>query len=546
MPYIPFLKKRANRSEFYGPDDDIPLLVAILMGIQHFLGCVGGLITPTLLISGTGSSALNLDSETRAYMIAASFIVSGITSLVYTSRFQIPRTRYFIGVGLLEVAGVAFSALPAAQSMVENMYIDGTCQTELLPDGSINYLPCPNGFGAILGTQIVGSLLSILFSFVSPRILKRLFPKNVTGIVLLCIGAKLLASAMKNWAGGSGPCMQMPEDGLFALCPNINAPNPQPWGGPVNIALGASVFFTIILIELVGSVFMKNISVVIGLIVGCIIAASIGMFNSSDIDAAPIGTFLWVKTFKLSVYAPGVIPVLFSQLAIIIDSIGEITAVCDVSQKEVDGDEFQSRIQGGLLTDGLLGIFSGLATAMSTVLFTQNNGIIAVTRCAARIAGFVCGGILILCGILGKFSATFLAIPEPLIGGMTVYLFASVATSGLRILAYLEWTRRDRVIIASSLAIGLGVLLVPNWFKYVLPRVENAALNGFYSAIRTVVSTSNIIGGIVAVILNLILPYEKDNEDVFKVEQYKTPPMGGAHRMYYDEEQQSIQEEKKN
>ena len=181
----------------------------------------------------------------------------------------------------------------------------------------------------------------------------------------------------------------MPDDGLFALCPNINAPNPQPWGGAVNFALGASVFFTIILIELVGSVFMKNISVVIGLIVGCIIAACIGMFDSSDIDAAPIGTFLWVKTFKLSVYGPGVIPVLFSQLAIIIDSIGEITAVCDVSQKEVDGEEFQSRIQGGLLTDGLLGIFSGLATTMSTVLFTQNNGIIAVSFIAPVLYIFI-------------------------------------------------------------------------------------------------------------------------------------------------------------
>ena len=79
--------------------------------------------------------------------------------------------------------------------------LDGTCQTQLLSDGTTAYLPCPDGFGAIIGTQIVGSLLSIIFSFISPRILKRLFPKIVTGVVLFCIGAKLLASAMKNWAG---------------------------------------------------------------------------------------------------------------------------------------------------------------------------------------------------------------------------------------------------------------------------------------------------------------------------------------------------------
>ncbi|ORY98192.1 Xanthine/uracil/vitamin C permease [Syncephalastrum racemosum] len=496
-----------------------------------FLGCVGGLITPTLLISGSGASALNLDGPTRAYMIAASFIVSGITSLCYLSRFRIPKTRYYFGVGLLEIAGVAFSGLPAAQAIVSNMYKDGSCPSERLADGTINYLPCPDGFGAILGTQMVASVLSILFSLSSPRLLRRLFPKVVTGVVLFTIGAKLLTSSMKSWAGGSGLCMSKPE-GYYALCPNIDAPNAQAWGSPVNFALGASVFGTIVLVELLGSVFMKNISVVIGLVVGCIIAASIGMFDATDIYSAPAGTFLWVKTFKLSVYGPGVIPVLFTQIAIIIDSIGEITAVCDVSNEPTEGPSFEKRIQGGLLTDGVLGIFSGLGTTMSTVLFTQNNGILAVTRCASRMAGYVCAVILILCGILGKFSATFLAIPDPLIGGMTVFLFASVSASGLRVLAYLHWTRRDRIIVATSLAIGLGVQLVPSWFKSVLPEVDNEALQGLYNAITTVVSTPNVISGFLAVIMNLVLPDEPATTGETKA------PLGGAQRMFFDRDRE--------
>lgn len=412
----------------------------------------------------------------------------------------------------------------------------------MLSDGTIHYLPCPDGFGAILGTQIVGSILSIIFSFTSPRVLRRLFPKVVTGIVLFSIGTKLIASSMKSWGGGSGPCMSRPETGLFALCPNINAPNPKPWGSLVNFALGASVFFTILLVELAGSVFMKNISVVIGLIVGIIISVGIGKFEYASIDAAPVGQFIWVKTFKLSVYGPGVIPVLFSQLAIIIDSIGEITAACDVSQVPVDGPKFQERIQGGLLTDGILGIFSGLATTMSTVLFTQNNGVIAVTRCASRVAGYMCAVILIVCGIFGKFSATFLAIPDPVIGGMTVYLFGSVAASGLRILAYLDWTRRDRIIVAFSLAIGLGVQMVPNWFKFVLPKVSHPALQGFYMAITTVISTGNVVAGIFAVILNLVLPHEKEMEgQQLERKKNEQPPMGGAARMFYDVEHGSVE-----
>lgn len=357
------------------------------------------------------------------------------------------------------------------------------------------------------------ALLSIAISFLSPRVIRKLFPKVVTGIVLVVIGATLLTSGMENWAGGSGPCMSRPNSGPFTLCPSASAPYAQPWGGPVNFALGASVFFTIIIIELVGSVFLKNISVVIGLIIGCIIAASVGMFDSSGIVSAPVGTFLWVKHFKWALHGPGVIPFLFVQLNMIIECLGDLTAACDVSGLPIEGSAFEERCQGGLLADGISGIFSGLATSMGVVTFSQNNGVIAVTRCANRRSGVVCAFLLIICGVFSKIAAAFLAIPSPLIGGMTVFLFASVATSGVRILGYLDWTRRDRVIVASSLAIALGVSLVPDWFTYVLPSSENLALQGFLSAITTVVSTGYIMAGIMSIILNLILPYDSTEQE---------------------------------
>ena len=356
---------------------------------------------------------------------------------------------------------------------------------------------------------------------------------------------------MKNWAGGSGPCMSRPDTGDFALCPTVFAPNAQQWGSPVNFALGASVFFTIIILELVGSVFMKNISVVAGLIVGCIIAAGVGMFDSSDIAAAPAATFLWVNTFKLSVYGPGIIPFLFVYLDMTIECLGDLTAACDVSGIPIHGSAFESRCQGSLLSDGLSGVFSGLATSMGVVTFSQNNGIISVsialsigknislmlindqvTRCANRYAGVVCSLLLIIFGVFSKISAAFLAIPAPLIGGMTVFLFASVATSGIRILGYLDWTRRDRVIVAASLALALGVSLVPDWFAYVMPQSDNSALQGFYDAISTVVSTGYIMAGILSIALNLILPYEKPAEDGSEEKS-----IGGVNRVFHDEEQ---------
>ncbi|KAI8142542.1 permease family-domain-containing protein [Fennellomyces sp. T-0311] len=509
IPHIPFVKKKANRSPFYGPNDKISIFLALIMGVQHFLAVIGGIIAPTIIISGTGSTSLNLPEDVRQYMISASFIVSGINSIIQIVRFKIPKTPWYIGCGLLGITGVAFSNLPAAEALITSMY-------SILPDGTINYLPCPDAFGAILGTQMVCAVVGVLFSLLPPRAIRKLFPKIVTGIVLFTIGCSLIYAGMKNWAGGSGPCMSRPESGDFALCPSIHAPNPQIWGGPVNFGLGASVFFTIILVELVGSVFMRNISVAIGLLVGCIIAAGIGMFDPSGIAAAPVGTFLWIKTFNISVYAPAILPFLFTQLDMIIETLGDLTAASDVSGLPVEGREFETRCQGALLADGLGSIFSALATSMGVVMYTQNSGIMAITRCASRMAGIVCASLLILFGIFGKISAAFLAIPAPLIGGMTVFLFASVAASGIRILSYLEWTRRDRVIVAASLALSLGVALVPNWFSYVLPRAsdDNPGLQGLYDTINAIVSTSYILAGLMSVILNLILPYENDESIV--------------------------------
>lgn len=447
---------------------------------------------------------------------------------------RIPKTRFYIGAGLLQITGVAFSNMPAAQAIISNMYKSGDCPTEVLEDGTIHYLPCPDAFGAVLGTQMICALLSIFISFLPPRVIRKLFPKIVMGVVLCVIGTSLLSSGMKNWAGGAGPCMSRPSSGDYVLCPNIHAPNAQPWGGPVNFALGASVFFTIIVIELVGSVFLKNISVVIGLVLGCIIAASVGMFDRSGIDVAPIGTFLWVKHFKWSVYGPGIIPFLFVQLDMIIECLGDLTAACDVSGLPIEGQSFMERCQGGLLADGLSGVFSGLATSMGVVTFSQNNGIIAVTRCANRRAGIVCAALLIICGVFGKISAAFLAIPSPLIGGMTVFLFASVATSGIRILGYIEWTRRDRVIVAASLALALGVSLVPDWFSYVLPTFENEALQGLMEAVDTVISTGYIMAGIMSILLNLVLPYEKEEDS----KEEKKKVVGGAARIFMNNDEE--------
>jgi len=246
--------------------------------------------------------------------------------------------------------------------------------------------------------------------------------------------------------------------------------------------------------------------------VGCIVSGAAGYIDGSSITTAPSITFLWVHTFKIGVYPPAILPMLAVYVSTTMEAIGDITASAELSRVDVRGVEFDSRVQGGVLSDGFGGFMSALFTVAPLSVFAQNNGVIAMTRCANRSAGSWCCAFLILFGILGKISGVFLAIPNPVIGGVTTFLFASVAVSGIRVLALMDFTRRDRFILAAALSFGVGDLLVPNIFTELFNGVKNpsSGLQGLFNSITIILSTPFLVAGIVAVILNLLLPQETD------------------------------------
>lgn len=301
-PNIPFVKRERRAAPFFGLHDRMPVLLAMLLGFQHSLAMLAGIITPPIILS----SAANLTGNLQAYLVSTSLIVSALLSIVQISRFHIKGTPYYLGTGLISVVGTSFATIPVATGALGQMYTTGYCPSDA--DG--NPLPCPRGYGAILGTQCICALLEILMSFTPPKMLKRIFPPLVTGPTVLLIGVKLIGTGFANWAGGSNDCQSRPETGLFALCPNINAPRPLPWGSAEFVGLGFLVFVTIILCERFGSPIMKSTAVVVGLLVGCIVAAACGYFDRSGIDSAPAVSFIWVHTFPLSLYGPLVLPLL--------------------------------------------------------------------------------------------------------------------------------------------------------------------------------------------------------------------------------------------
>ncbi|EGN94967.1 hypothetical protein SERLA73DRAFT_60987 [Serpula lacrymans var. lacrymans S7.3] len=515
-PTLPFSiggrkSMRPRAPPFYALDAELPLVLAMACGLQHSLAMLAGLITPPIIFA----SSLALDGETSAYMISASLIGCGILSLVQMSRMKLFK-GYYLGTGLLSVVGTSFATLSTADAIFSAMYSNGTCPSTTASDGTMIRGACPDAYGMVLGTSLICSLLEVGLSFVPPRILQRIFPPMVTGTVILMIGASLVGSSgIPDWGGGSNGCQSRPTSGIYMLCPSTQAPKALPWGSPEFIGLGFLSFISIILTELFGSPFLKNASIIVGLAVGCVVSGATGYIDGSSITTAPVVTFLWVHRFKIGVYPPAILPMLAVYVSTTMEAIGDITASAEVSRVEVDGEDFDSRIQGGVLSDGLGGFISALFTVTPLSIFAQNNGVIAITRCANRSAGRWCCVFLIMFGVLGKISGFFLAIPNPVLGGVTTFLFASVAVSGIRVLSYVRFTRRDRFVLAAALSFGIGDLIVPDVFTYLFDGVQNAnvGLQGLFESITIVLSTPFLVSGIVAVILNLILPQEGEEPE---------------------------------
>lgn len=390
------------------------------------------------------------------------------------------------------------------------MYANGYCPSD--SDGKP--LPCPQGYGALLGTSAVCSLTEILISFIPAKVLLRLCPPIVTGPTVMLIGIHLIESGFQNWMGGAGLCANpATATGIFAKCPTTSAPHALPWGSAEYLGLGFAVFATILLCERFGAPIMRSTSIVIGLLVGCIIAAACGYFDRSGIDAAPTASFLWIHTFPLTIYGPLVLPIMAVYIICAIEATGDITATCDVSQLEVDGPIYESRIQGGILADGLSGCLSSLMTMTPMSVFAQNNGVIALTRCANRKAGYACCFFLVIMGIFAKFAASIVAIPASVIGGMTTFLFCSVAVSGISIMARgVPFTRRNRFILTAGLALGYGATLVPTYFDKIFTyNGDNKSLKGFLDAIVLIMETGFCVTALVCMVLNLTIPEEDDD-----------------------------------
>lgn len=463
---------------------------------------MGGIIVPPIIIAG----AAELDESYERYLVSAALISSGLLSTVQITRIRIPKTRYALGTGLVSIVGISFATVSLAPKAISQMRSNGRCPASG---------PCVEGYGAVLGTAAVCSLFEMLMSFIPPRYMRKIFPPLVTGPVIVLIGVELIQTGLRDWAGGSGSCYGRPSAADapgYQLCPSNDGKHALPWGSPQFLGLGFSVFAAIVIIERFGSPIMRTSAVALGLVVGIIISVGAGYFDNTSIRESPGITFLWVKTFPLTVYGPLVLPFIAIYAICMMEAIGDVTNTCELSR--IPEEEFGSRIQGGVLADGFNGLLAALFTISPMATFAQNNGILSLTRVVSRSVGYSCCFWLVFSGVIAKFAAIFTSIPKPVLGGLECWLFSSVVASGVRIIAYCKFTRRDRFVLAAQFTLGFGSIVVPDYFTYFFTYSgNNTSLIGFLDAITLVMETPYAVSAFIGVIINAIVPAEHEDPD---------------------------------
>lgn len=534
-PRWPFCRKDPKDYEqppFFAHDESLSLSVSATIGLQHALCMSTNIITPALLVfnvvmsyfpeiyeasRGAEQAANREDAlDTAQYLVSASLICSGLGIFLQVSKINIPFTNYQIGTGILSTMGTA------------NQY--NAIFPVILYDIMSRGFTLDEAWGKLLGTIMLCVWLEGLIAFIPYKILNKICPPYVLGVTVMLIGVQLTGAGIKFWGGGVG-C----SGNLANTCPG-NGDVKLSYGSPPYIGLGFGVFLIFLCVEIFGSPFMRNTMVVWGLLGGYLIAVlstyeGDKFVTTTRMDEADVFTFLWVKTFPLGIHGPAIIPMLFAFVVTAMETFGDITATEHASRLRPSGEEHNKRVQGGLLGDTIATFFAALATTPPNTTLSQNNGIVALTRCASTSAGYACGFWLLAFGIIAKIGAWILSIPDCVLGGALTFLFANIIVSGIKLIGFNRIDRRTHYIVAASLALGVGTALVPNFSK---PGIGNSeaephqwwpheeGMSDFTDSLRVglmiAMNTPYFIGSMAAIILNIIIPMETVDDADLEVE----------------------------
>ncbi|HET7521938.1 MAG TPA: nucleobase:cation symporter-2 family protein [Bacillales bacterium] len=405
------------------------------LGIQHVLAMYAGAIIVPLIVGG----ALKLSAEELSYLISIDLLTCGLATLL-----QVWKNRFF-GIGLPVMLGCTFTAV-APIIAIGSQY----------------------GMSAIYGSIIAAGLFLVLFAKFFGKIV-RLFPPVVTGSVVMIIGITLIPVAIKDMAGGQGS-----ED----------------FGSLHNLLLSFGVLALIIVIQRLFSGFIRAVSILLGLIVGTVVAYFMGM-----VDLAPLAESSWlhmvqpfyfgVPTFQIS----AILTMILVAIVGVIEATGVYMALGKICGRELTPKDLEK----GYRAEGLAFMLGGLFNALPYTTFSQNVGLVELSGVKKRNVIVTAGLILVTLGLVPKVAAFAMLIPTPVMGGATMAMFGMVAASGVKMLSNVDFNRQENLlVIACSIGLGLGVTVVPDLFAKLPDGVQILTNNGI------------VAGSFTAILLNVV------------------------------------------
>lgn len=407
-----------------------------VLGLQHLLAMYSGDILVPILIGG----ALGFNAEQMTYLVSADIFMCGVATLL-----QIKRTP-LTGIGLPVVLGCAVEYVAPLQQIGKTL-----------------------GPGYMYGGVIAAGIFIFLISGIFSK-MRNLFPPIVTGSLITLVGFTLIPVAFSNIGGGNSSA--------------------KDFGSPVNLLLGLITALVIIFINIWGRGFLQQISVLIGIIIGSLLAVCLGMVGFSSVHDAH-----WFQIPRLFYFSTpkfewsSIATMILAAFTCMIESTGVYFALGELVGKDLS----ERDLADGYRSEGLAAVLGGLFNTFPYSTFSQNVGIVQLSGIKKLKPVYYSAFFLIILGMIPKFGAIANLIPTPVLGGAMLVMFGMVGAQGIKMLSAIEMTTNNLLVMAISIGVGLGVTSQPQIFHF-LP-----------TSVQTILSNGMVIGSMTAVLMNLLL-----------------------------------------
>ena len=442
------MKHQTTRSTIFELSGVPALNQAFPLALQHVVAMIVGCVTPAIIVSGVAG----LSEADSVILIQAALVTSALATLLQL--FPFIKTRYLtIGSGLPVIMGISFAYVPSMQSIAEEYDV-----------------------ATILGAMIAGGIVAVFVGLFIRKI-RKFFPPLITGTVVFTIGLSLYPTAINYMAGGVGS-----ED----------------YGSWQNWLVAILTLTIVTVLNHFGKGIWKLASILIGIIAGYIVSIPFGMVNLSSVGEAGMFQVPEFMHFGIEFEISSCVAIGLLFAINSVQAIGDYSATTIGAMNRTPKD---GELQSGIVAYGLTNILSACFGCLPTATYSQNVGIVTTTKVINRCVLGLAAVILAVAGIVPKFSALLTTIPQCVLGGATVSVFASIAMTGMKLVASAEMDYRNSSIVGLAAALGVGV------------SQATAALSTFPAWVTTIFGKSPVVlATIIAVLLNVILPKSRDEK----------------------------------